>query len=345
VVGLVRKLGIWAAEGLLLLALTGGISSGARADEPVFSPAPEPAAIDYRAEMIRLVAAIAQRGRQVNPDFGVFPQNGSELGASPEYLSIVTGIGQEDIYYGYIRNGKATPGEDTLYLEANLDRFRDAGKRVLTLDYPFSNKNNPSFSKSTRKKIDSAYAQSSTRGYVPYAAVLNLNRLVVSPGHEPRANEPPVTGWDQVKEWAVQLQPARGQSRAGFLEDLGKSGFDLLVIDYSFDGSGEGEFTAQEIAGLKASLKGKVLAYLSIGEAEDYRWYWQSSWDARHDGRPDPGAPPWLGRENPDWKGNYQVQYWNPDWQAIVLSYLDRILTQGFDGVYLDLVDAYETYE
>ena len=171
--GSLCKLTIWAAGWLFLIALTGGVSSRAEAAETALSQAPEPVAIDYRAEMIRLVAAVAQRGRQANPDFGVFPQNGSELGASAEYLSIVTGIGQEDIYYGYLRNGKATPTEDTRYLEANLDRFRDAGRLVLTLDYPFPNKNNPSFSKSTRKKIDSAYVQSSSRGYIPYGAVLN----------------------------------------------------------------------------------------------------------------------------------------------------------------------------
>jgi hypothetical protein len=150
VAGFMRTLKICAAGWFFLLVLAGGACSGARAGEPALLPASEPAGIDYRAEMIRLVTAIAQRGRQVNPDFGVFPQNGSELGVSAEYLAVVTGIGQEDIYYGYLRDGKATPREDALYLEANLDHFRDAGKRVLTLDYPFSNKNNPSFNKSTR---------------------------------------------------------------------------------------------------------------------------------------------------------------------------------------------------
>jgi len=33
---------------------------------------------------------------------------------------------------------------------------------------------------------------------------------------------------------------------------------------------------------------------MSVGEAEDYRWYWNPSWDANHDGKPDPGAPSWL---------------------------------------------------
>jgi cysteinyl-tRNA synthetase len=51
---------------------------------------------------------------------------------------------------------------------------------------------------------------------------------------------------------------------------------------------------------------------------------------------------PWLGPSNPDWPGNYKVRYWNPAWQRIVYDYLDKTLAAGYDGVYLDIVDAYE---
>ena len=85
---------------------------------------------------------------------------------------------------------------------------------------------------------------------------------------------------------------------------------------------------------------------MSIGEAEDYRWYWQSAWDANGDGTPDAGAPAWLGPSNPDWPGNYKVRYWDPAWQATIFgspeSYLDKIIAAGYDGVYLDIVDGYE---
>jgi cysteinyl-tRNA synthetase len=115
-------------------------------------------------------------------------------------------------------------------------------------------------------------------------------------------------------------------------------------MDYSWDGSEENRFQADDIAEVKNSPGGPktVLAYLSIGEAEDYRWYWDENWDADGDGEPDPGAPSWLGSSNPDWPGNYKVQYWDQDWQAIVREYLDTIIAIGYDGVYLDVVDAYE---
>ena len=75
-----------------------------------------------------------------------------------------------------------------------------------------------------------------------------------------------------------------------------------------------------------------MLAYMNIGEAEDYRFYWQDGWR--------PGNPTWLDAENPDWPGNYEVYHWDPGWQAIISAYTDRLLSAGFDGAYLDIIDA-----
>jgi cysteinyl-tRNA synthetase len=132
------------------------------------------------------------------------------------------------------------------------------------------------------------------------------------------------------------------------LAAIGRSRFDLAIIDYSSDGGEAGRFTAAQIAALQHSPNGRriVLAYISIGEAEDYRWYWRNAWDTNPDGRPDAGAPSWLGPVNPNWPGNYKVRYWDPAWQSIIYgspqSYVDKVMAAGFDGVYLDLVDAYE---
>ena len=140
-----------------------------------------------------------------------------------------------------------------------------------------------------------------------------------------------------VNDFVIQLQKVD-------LAVLGRSAFDLVIMDYSREGDDPSRYTFDDIRRLKRSPGGskRVLAYLSIGEAESYRWYWEAGWDAGADGLPDPGAPPWLGPENENWKGNYKVKYWDADWQALILRYLDRILEAGFDGVYLDIIDAYE---
>ena len=130
------------------------------------------------------------------------------------------------------------------------------------------------------------------------------------------------------------------------LTAIGETAYDLVIMDYSAEGDDETAFTPAQIATLQHSSGGEkiVLAYMSIGEAENYRFYWDEGWDADGDGQPDAGAPPWLDVENPHWEGNYKVRYWDPAWQTIILSYTNRLLSAGFDGAYLDIIDAYEYY-
>jgi cysteinyl-tRNA synthetase len=151
-----------------------------------------------------------------------------------------------------------------------------------------------------------------------------------------------------VNDWAYQLQ---GYD-AGLIQ-IKNSKFDLVVMDYSRFGDAESEFTAEQINALRtaAPCGGRiVLAYMSIGEAETYRFYFHPEWIDLN-GNPVPGvAPPFLGPFNPDYPDNYKVKYWLPSWKKIIWgvrtgpnkSYLDRIIDAGFDGIYLDIIDAFE---
>jgi len=58
---------------------------------------------------------------------------------------------------------------------------------------------------------------------------------------------------------------------------IGETKFELVIMDYSRDGSDAEKFTAEGINALRDNPGGPktVLSYMSIGEAEDYRWYWQ----------------------------------------------------------------------
>ncbi|MBM7558476.1 MJ1477/TM1410 family putative glycoside hydrolase [Marinitoga litoralis] len=107
----------------------------------------------------------------------------------------------------------------------------------------------------------------------------------------------------------------------------------FVILDYSKDGTDEKKFTHDDINKLKI-LDIIPLAYLSIGEAEDYRYYWKDEWDEN--------PPSWIDGENPNWPGNYKVKYWYDDWKNIIFDYLDKIIAQGFMGVYLDLIDSYK---
>lgn len=142
----------------------------------------------------------------------------------------------------------------------------------------------------------------------------------------------PLTGG--INSWGYQLQDLD-------VANASASSVDLLVIDPTLDGSDDTRLKPADLARLKQKPDGKrriVLAYLSIGEAESYRPYWDKSWKR--------DKPDWLLGENPDWKENYAVCFWKPGWQALMCgspeASLDRIIAAGFDGVYLDKCDVFE---
>ena len=130
-------------------------------------------------------------------------------------------------------------------------------------------------------------------------------------------------GPSAVKSWRYQLQNINPSA-------IATSSADLVVIDYA---GADGPFTRAEVEQMRRKPDGSrrvVLSYMSIGEAESYRWYWPNR------------SSEWLGTENPKWRGNYGVRFWHPDWQQIIFDYTDKIVAAGFDGVYLDKVDEFE---
>jgi len=132
------------------------------------------------------------------------------------------------------------------------------------------------------------------------------------------------------------------KTKPAVIAKLKESGRDWIVLDATFAGDTPWERT--DLDTIRSGKAGrKVVAYLSIGEAEDYRSYWQSDWVSN--GKQTAAAPAWLGIENPEWKGNYQIKYWDTDWQKLMLAAIDDAMARGFDGLYLDIVDGFQTYE
>ncbi len=145
----------------------------------------------------------------------------------------------------------------------------------------------------------------------------------------------------QVRSWGYQLQNLD-------VGTLAASPYDVLVIDYSRDGSEEGRLRPADLQRLKTKPDGSlrvILCYMSIGEAETYRYYWNWLWGGRWytSWLGWLFAPSWLAGRNKEWGGNHAVRYWDPRWKALILGkdgYLDRVLEAGFDGVWLDKVDS-----
>ena len=140
-----------------------------------------------------------------------------------------------------------------------------------------------------------------------------------------------------AKSWGYQLRNLNVDQQ----KKIAASPYDVVIIDVEHEAvAKETRLTKEEVDGMKKKPDGGrrlVMAYFSIGEAEGYRSYWKSEWNKT--------KPSWVGKENKEWKNNFLVKYWEPDWQKIVFgspdAMADKVLAAGFDGFYLDRVDAY----
>lgn len=56
-----------------------------------------------------------------------------------------------------------------------------------------------------------------------------------------------------------------------------------------------------------------VIGYLSIGEVEDYRFYWNKK------------KPNWIVKKNENWERNCIVKYWKTEWKSIIKEYQKKI--------------------
>jgi cysteinyl-tRNA synthetase len=296
---------------------------------------------ESKQKMRDFVIGISQYAKAIHPSFNIIPQNGIELVSSngaisgpPDeaYLNAIDANGQEDLVYGYDNDDQPTPNETKIYLQGFLDMSKKAGNTILVTNYC-----------STPSKMTNSYLENNNSGYVSFAA--NHRELDIIPNYPVKINQENnsvVTSIDQVKNFLYLINPTNFASKASFISAVTATNYDLVIMDLFFtDGT---VFTVSEIQQLKNKANGGkrlVISYMSIGEAENYRYYWQSSWNAN--------KPAWLDAENPDWAGNFKVKYWNTDWQNIIYgnenSYLKKILDAGFDGVYLDIIDAFEYYE
>ncbi|MFD2909094.1 endo alpha-1,4 polygalactosaminidase [Flavobacterium ardleyense] len=296
---------------------------------------------EFKANMREFVIGISTYAKAINPNFNIIPQNGIELvsidgenSSQPHiaYLNAIDANGQEDLFYGYDNDDEATPATTISYLKGFLNLSKNANKTILVSDYCF-----------TPSKMENSYVQNNTAGYVSFSANhRELNNIPNHPAAIHQENNAVITSMSQVKNFLYLINPANYSSKSSFIDAVTATNYDLVLMDLFFtDGT---PFSASEISQLKNKANGGkrlVISYMSIGEAEDYRYYWQTSWTTNR--------PSWLDVENPDWTGNFKVKYWNPEWQKIIYgndsSYLKKVLNAGFDGVYLDIIDAFEYYE
>lgn len=159
---------------------------------------------------------------------------------------------------------------------------------------------------------------------------------LASPTAGPSGTTPSESRMADVSHWLylidVNLEPET-------VDLIADSAYDMVVLDFIPSEVNNIDYPmADVVAQLHDAAHPKlVVAYTDIGEAEDYRTYWRDSWTI--------GDPEWIAGADPDgWEGNFPVAFWHDGWRDIWLhddGYLQQILDAGFDGVYLDWVEAY----
>lgn len=171
-----------------------------------------------------------------------------------------------------------------------------------------------------------------------------------------------------IRTWGHHLEHAWGPGLAAVSEDLIVVDPDPEFVDAGRD-LGQNGPTLTNLQRKDDGGRRLVLAYLSIGEAEEQRSYWRDEWLVPQVGNGSPevvgplnvalsgrralraptsSAPAWLGSESGEWKGKFAVRFWSSDWQSNLLgrpeALLDRVLAAGFDGVYLDRTSVHAAW-
>jgi cysteinyl-tRNA synthetase len=241
--------------------------------------------LDFKQEMRDFVQAISSYAKEVDPEFIIIPQNGQELitlngdnkgSADLTYLSFIDGQGREDLFYGYDDDNKATPSTETDYMADFLDLAKEFGVMVLVTDYC-----------STPSKMDDSYSKNNNNGYISFAADhRELDNIPSYPSSPYSENNSVITSLSEIKNFLYLINPDQFASRQDFITAVTATNYDLLIMDLFFD---EEPFTGTDIEALRNKTndgKRLVVSYMSIGEAEDYRYYWKSSWKK--------GNPEWL---------------------------------------------------
>lgn len=132
------------------------------------------------------------------------------------------------------------------------------------------------------------------------------------------------------------------------IDALSTTDYDMIVIEpgHNLANGIITSDTAYMVNNLKTKSNGDrrlLIAYIDVGQAEEWRSYWQG-WTAPTENGP--GVPSFMRTIDPDgWVGNYPVAYWDQRWQDIWLSdngIIKNLANLGFDGVYLDWVEAYD---
>lgn len=277
-------------------------------------------------KMRKFVIELSEYAKSQDPDFIIIPQNGIELcfnfetisdGISTDYMNAIDAVGIEELFYN-----SGTAVEDGRIAQAEVI---GQTKPVLVADYVNPNSN-----------MADAFTQSDNRGFISFPRAADGYEYQFIPDSVHNENSNDINSLSDAQNFLYLISTISYSSKTAFLNAIAASNFDVVLIDLFYDD----ELTSADIQSIKTKANGGkrlVIAYMNIGAAETYRYYWKDKWKK--------GRPGWIKKEYDGYPEEYWVKFWKKDWKEIIYgndqSYTKKILNAGFDGAYLDNIEGY----
>ena len=278
-------------------------------------------------KMQEFVINISNYAREFDSDFIVVPQNGAELafdelspdnGLNSAYMAAIDGIGIEELFY----NGDLFPEDERLSMLQTLT----ASKKIMVSEYVTDDLN-----------IQDAIQRNTQEGFICFPRT-NLNYDYTQiPDSVINENNNNILSIEDAQNYLYMISTDNYSTKQEMIDSIAATNFDVILIDLFFE---DDALSTTEVEQLKTKANGGqrlVISYMNIGAAESYRYYWNPKWKLHR--------PCWLKKPYDGYVDEIWVKFWKKEWQEIIYgndnSYTKKIINAGFDGVYLDNVEAY----
>jgi len=279
-------------------------------------------------KMQEFIVNISNYARGLDHNFIIIPQNGIELafsncdtteGFNSTFMSAIDGVGVEALFY----EGDLSADDGRLSMATQI---KNASKKVLVADYLNNDAN-----------IADAIQQNKLHGFICYPRSSENYDYKFIPDSAINENANDINTLQDAQNYLYLINTDNFSSKQDMLTAITATNFDVVLIDMDFN---EEPLTTAEITQLKTKANGGkrlLISYINVGAAENWRYYWKSKWNTIH--------PCWMKRKYDGYADERWVKFWDNDWQEIIYgnddSYIKKIIDAGFDGAYLDNVEAY----
>ncbi len=263
--------------------------------------------IDYREEMRKLVQSISEYGRLTKPNFVVIAKNGLDLlikrniyndkitPKARSYMRSIDGIMQEGIFYSQALDGQPFGSPQARHIQTKMLRLADyakkSGLKILALDFGKG-----------KKIIDGVRKLANARGFLSLMSDVpshSIRKLPSHPSRPPLENSNNIISFGMIKNYAVIRNSASFGLQSEFALKMHDTNYDALFVEVLH---GSVPLSRQAVETLKYKKIGSrrmVLAYMNIGRAANYQYYWGDNWTT--------GYPSWVDEPLNSESDHYRV--------------------------------------